>query len=456
MTPEIENLCRKHGAMLVTNDPDFLNCCDRCEVAASLGSVELCPQRVHTSNSCCPSCNIFLEHGAEAMLAHWKDQAQFMAGFQIVVPLRITEEVIRSAFRLQKVPISQLGILYEWKKARTLDIVFEKHIDWVMTIRHTYWPCDINDEDPFLRDPLIYGLAGFPARAGASLFSQLHSLFEDLKTWLTENYQIDPLELFDVDPHSKNAYTNFPSYYASYFLRFDNADNLTINIMAPDYEKSDEPETCLVHMGDDQIPVILFQKVNEALVMQKGLVNAWLTIEPALQKMLEELSEITAEMRTITRSTVTQLSELLDRTQAIQAQFLKLKPAISRMQGQLSPIVPLLSEPLIQRLFSNFNLNLMNSWIDFAKSVERSVEGATSYIQGKMNLLALEQEKRTTKRLNFLTALFGCLSGLNLLVALLAWSQPTPDEGTFFATVVLIIALIALTLVFVGRAISRE
>lgn len=73
-----------------------------------------------------------------------------------------------------------------------------------------------------------------------------------------------------------------------------------------------------------------------------------------------------------------------------------------------------------------------------------------------MNLLSLEQEKRTTKRLNFLTALFGCLSGLNLLVALLAWSQPTPDEGTFFATVVLIIALIALTLVFVGRVISRE
>ncbi len=456
MTPEIENLCRKHGAILVTDDPDFLNCCGRCEVAASLGSVNLCPQRVHTSNSCCPSCNIFLEHGSEAMLAHWKDQAQFVAGFQIVVPLRITEEVIRSAFRLQKVPVNQLGILYEWKNSRTLDIVFERHIDWVMTIKHTYWPLDPNIEESFLLDPLIYGLAGFPARAGASLFSQLQSLFEDLKTWLTENYQIDPLELFDTDHPSKNTYTNFPSYYASYYLRFDNADNLTINIMAPDYKKSEEPEVCLVHMGDDQIPVVLFQKINEALVMQKGLVNAWLTIEPALQKMLEELSDITAEMRTITSSTVTQLSEFLDRTQDIQAQFLKLKPAISKMQGHLSPIVPLLSEPLIQRLFPNFNLNLMNSWIDFAKSVERSVEGATSYIQGKMNLLSLEQEKRTTKRLNFLTALFGCLSGLNLLVALLAWSQPTPDEGTFFATVVLIIALIALTLVFVGRVISRE
>ena len=452
MHQEIENLSRKHGSMLVTDDPDFLNCCMRCDVAASLGSVEICPQRVHTSNSCCPSCNIFLEHGSEAMLAHWKDQAKIMAGFQIVVPLKITEEIIRSAFRLQKVPVNQLGILYEWKNTRTLDIVFEKHIDWVMTIRHTYWPCDLNKEDPFLRDPLIYGLAGFPARAGASLYTQLKSLFEDLKTWLIENYQIDPLELFDDDQSR-----NYTSFYASYFLRFENADNLTVNIMAPDYEHSEEPETCLCHLGDNQIPVVSFQKVNESLVMQKGLISSWLTIEPALQKMLEELTNITAEMRTMTSSnppiTTTQLSELLDRTQTIQAQFLKLKPAISNMQGHLSPIVPLLSEPLIQRLFPNFNLSLMNSWLDFARSVERSVEGATAYIRGKMNLLALEQEKRTTKRLNLLTALFGCLSGLNLLVALLAWSQPVPDETTFLVTVVLIIGLIALTLIFVGRVV---
>ncbi|MFX1506098.1 MAG: hypothetical protein ACFFDC_08280, partial [Promethearchaeota archaeon] len=297
MPQEIENLSRKHGSMLVTDDPDFLNCCMRCDVAASLGSVEICPQRVHTSNSCCPSCNIFLKHGSEAMLAHWKDQAQIMAAFQIVVPLRITEEVIRSAFRLQKVPVNQLGILYEWKNTRTLDIVFEKHIDWVMTIRHTYWPCDVNTNDSFLRDPLIYGLAGFPARAGASLYSQLKSLFEDLKTWLIENYQIDPLELFD-DDQSKN----YSSFYASYFLRFENADNLTINLMAPDYEHSEEPETCLCHLGDNQIPVVSFQKINEALVMQKGLVSSWLTIEPALQKMLEELTNITSEMRTLTSS----------------------------------------------------------------------------------------------------------------------------------------------------------
>ncbi|MFX1536297.1 MAG: hypothetical protein ACFFDI_18935 [Promethearchaeota archaeon] len=450
MPQEIENLSRKHGSMLVTEDPDFLNCCMRCEVAASLGSVEICPQRVHTSNSCCPSCNLFLEHGSEAMLAHWQDQAQIMAGFQIVVPLKITEEIIRSAFRLQKVPVNHLGILYEWKNTRTLDVVFEKHIDWVMTIRHTFWPCDIHNEDPFLRDALIYGLAGFPSRAGASLFTQLKSLFEDFKTWLIENYQIDPLELFD-DDQSKN----YTSFYASYFLRFENAENLTINIMAPDYEKSEEPETCLCHLGDNQIPVVLFQKINEALVMQKGLISAWFSIEPALQKMLEELTNITSEMRTLTSSNkivkTIQLSELLDRTQAIQAQFLKLKPAISNMQGHLSPIVPLLSEPLIQRMFPNFNLNLMNSWLDFARSVERSVEGATTYIQGKMNLLALEQEKRTTKRLNLLTALFGCLSGLNLIVALLVWTVPQPDSATFLVTLALISSIIALTLIFVGR-----
>ncbi|UCE14304.1 MAG: hypothetical protein JSV04_03785 [Candidatus Heimdallarchaeota archaeon] len=418
-------------------------------MASSLGSVEACPQRVHTSNSCCPSCSIFLEHGSDAMLTHWKDQAQFMAGFLIVIPLTLTEEVIRSAFRLHKVPITQLRILYEWKNTRTLDIVFERHINWVMTIRHTYWPLDLYD--PFLRDPLIFGLAGFPARAGATLFSQLRSLFEDLKTWLIENYQVDPLEIFNGDQQQKN----YVSYFASYFLRFENAENLTVHIMAPDYEKSDEPETCLVTIGDNQIPVVEFQKINNTLVMQKGLVNSWLLIEPALQKMLDELTNITAEMRTVTKLTVIQLSALLDETQSIQAQFLKLKPAISNMQGHLSPMVPLLSEGLIPKLFPSFNINLMNSWIDFAKSVERSVEGATSYIQGKMNILALEQEKRTTVRLNLLTALFGCLSGLNLLVALLAWYSSEPTDEIFFGTILAIIVLITLTLLFVGRVVSR-
>ena len=452
MTPEIENLSRKHGFMLITEDPDFLHCCLRCEVAASLGSVDKCPQRVHTSNSCCPSCSIFLEHGVEALLTHWKGTAQFFSAFQIVVPLRVTEEIIRSTFRLHKVPSTQLRILYEWN-ARTLDIVFERHIDWVMTISHTYWPLDLKDS--FLRDPLIYGLSGFSSRAGASLFSQLRSLFEDLKTWLIENYSIDPIEIFK-DNLPKDSNQNFVSFYASYFLRFENAENLTINIMAPDYEKSEDPETCLVNLGDNQIPVVLFQKINHVLVMQKGLVNSWLAIEPALQKMLDELTNITAKMRKVTSATVTQLSELLDQTQIIQAQFLKLKPVISNMQGHLSPIVPLLSEPLIRRLLPNFNLSLMNSWLDFSRSVERSVEGATSYIQGKMNLLSLEQEKRTAIRLNLLTALFGCLSGLNLLVAFIAWSQPTPTDETLILTTVLIIIFIALTLLFVGRVVTRE
>jgi hypothetical protein len=387
------------------------------------------------------------------MLTHWKEQAQFFLAFQIVVPLKVSEELIRSAFRLHKVPVMRLRLLYEWN-SRTLDIVFERHMDWVMTIKHTYWPIDPSTQDCFLREPLIYGLAGFSDRAAASLYSKLKGLFEDLKTWLIENYQIDPQEIFD-DDHAKNTHQNFSSYYASYFLRFENADNLTINIMAPDYKKSEDPETCIVNIGETQIPVVSFQKVNEALVMQKGLLNSWLTIEPALQNMLEELTEITAEMRTITSSTVEQLSESLDRTQAIQAQFLRLKPAISNMQGHLSPIVPLLSEPLIQRMLPNFNLSLMNSWLDFAKSVERSVEGATSYIQSKMNLLALEQEKRTTLRLNLLTALFGCLSGLNLIVAFLAWAQSEPTTETLLLTGLLIVSLITITLLFVGRVISR-
>ena len=165
--------------MLVADDSDFLHCCMKCEVATALESVEACPQRVHTSNSCCPSCQKFLEHGSEAMIEHWEDQAQFLVAFQIVIPLKITEEVIRSAFGLHKVPTNQLRLLYEWKNSRALDVVFEKHIEWSMTIRQTYWALD--SKDAFLRDPLICGLAGFPARAGAAAFSQLQPIIEDFK-----------------------------------------------------------------------------------------------------------------------------------------------------------------------------------------------------------------------------------------------------------------------------------
>ncbi|MFX0151344.1 MAG: hypothetical protein ACFFAJ_11220 [Candidatus Hodarchaeota archaeon] len=449
----LDNLSRKHGLMLV-DDPEFLHCCDRCEVAISLGGVESCPQRIHTSSSCCPSCGIFLEHGLESMLSHWKDQAHFMAAFQIVVPFNqeITEEIIRTAFRLRKVPLKQLGLIYEWKYGMTLDITFEKHLNWVMTIRHNFWPLNLDEE--FLRDPLIFGLAGFPARAGATIFSQLNELFEDLEKWLTKHYQVDPKELFSKESKTEN----YVSYYVSYYLGFENAENISIDILAPDYERSSAPETCLVQMGIDQIPIISFQKVNEALIMQKGLLTTWETIEPALQKMLDELSIITTEMRAASpqQMTVPQLSEVLDSIQLIQEQFLKLKPSISSMQGHLTPIVPHLSEPLIQKLFPNFNLSLMNSWLDFARSVERSVEGANSYIRGKMNLLALDQEKRVTKRLNLLTALFGSLSGLNLLVAFYAWSTPQPTDFDVIILGLLIVSLIILTLLFVARVVSRD
>lgn len=455
MNSEIENLSRNHGLMLINDDPEFLRCCMKCEVATSLGSVDSCPQRVHTSNSCCPSCGVFLEHGLEAMLAHWKERAQFFAGFQIVVPLKISEEIIRSAFRLHKVPVNQLRILYEWNN-RTLDIVFTKHISWVMTIQHAPWPLDIYDS--FLRDPLVYGLAGFSARAGAAVFSQFRGLFEDLKTWFIEHYQIDPDELF-FDTLNKNQ-DDIISYYVSYFLRFEDIANMAIDILAPDYEKSTQPENCLLRTeSSSQIPIVTFQKVNEALIMQKGLITSWREINPALQKMLEELSEITTDMRSVARieiDNVTQLSELLDRTQTIQAQFLKLKPIISNMQGHLSPIVPLLAIPLIKELLPSFNLNLMTSWLDFARSVERSVEGASTYISGKMNLLALKQEKKTTKRLNLLTALFGCLSGLNLVVAYVAWAYPTPEIPFYLSIGALMVSLIALTLIFVGRVVSRD
>jgi len=450
----IENLSRKHG-LIIVDDPDFLHCCNKCEVAISLGSVEACPQRVHTSNSCCPSCSIFLEHGLEALLGHWKEQSHFMAGLQIVVPLipEITEEIIRAAFRLEKVPTKQLGLVYEWKNRRSLDITFTKHLTWVMTLRHNFWPLDLKDH--FLLDPLIYGLAGFPTRAGASVFSQLRGLFEDFLNWLKKYYQIDPSELFDLN--SKTG-QNYISYFVSYFLGFENADNIAINILAPDYEVSSDPETCLVCTGIDQIPAISFQKINESLIMQKGLLNHWLAIEPALQKMLDELGVITTEMRSASpqQMRITQIGEVLDRIQSIQEQFLKLKPSISNMQGHLSPIVPLLAEPLIQKLLPNFNLNLMNSWLDFARSTERSVEGAHSYIRGKMNLLELDQEKRMTRRLNLLAALFGCLSGLNLIIAFFSWAIPIPSTDLLIISGILIISLIVLTLLFVIRVVPHD
>ncbi|MFW9915484.1 MAG: hypothetical protein ACFFGZ_07710 [Candidatus Thorarchaeota archaeon] len=454
MPTEIRNLTRRYGRMLVSEGSDFFHCCMKCEVATALESVEACPQRVHTSNSCCPSCGHFLEHGSEAMLAHWEDQAQFLVAFQVVLPLKISEEVIRSAFGLHKVPMNQLKLFYEWKRnARTLDVAFEKHIEWSMTLRQTYW--DLNLEDAFLRDPLIYGLAGFPDRAGAAAFSQLRQVVEDFKEWCQVVHQIDPEELFQDDLDSISQ--SFASYFISYFLRFENAENLTIEILAPDYEHSRDPESCLVIEGDKQVPLVSFQSINEVLVMQKGLLTSWHMIEPALQHMLEELAEITADMRiTQVDSTVPHLSELLDRVQTIQEQFLKLKPTISNMQGQISPIVPLLSEPLIEKLLPYFNLNLINSWLDFTKSVERSVDGANTYIGGKMDLLALNQERRTTKRINLLTALFGILSGMNLIMAYLAWATPNPTQEALIFSAVLTTSLIAVSVAIAARVIWKE
>lgn len=382
-----------------------------------------------------------------------QSEAQIFVAFQIVIPLKITDEIIKSSFRFHKVPLHQWRLVYEWKDGRALDVVFEKHIEWTVTIHHTYWPLVLNEA--LLRDPLIYGLAGFPERAGAATFSQLRSIVEDLKEWITHYYQIDPEELFQDDVNANN--TSSASYFISYFLRFEIAENLTINILAPDYEKSSDPESCLVAVGDPQIPMMSLQAIRETLVMQKGLLTSWQRIEPVLQNMLDELTEITAEMRTTQiDSTILRLTELLDRIQLIQENFLKLKPSISNMQGRLSPIVPLLEQEMIHKLLPNFNLSLVNSWLDFAKSVERSVDGANSYIQGKMNLLALNQEKRTTKRINLLTALFGSLSGLNLIMAYLSWASPGPSQEALLFTTLLMISLIAFIAILVKKVVWKE
>lgn len=455
MPSEIEPLSRKYGLMLIADDPDFLKCCMKCEVAAALGSIDACPQRVHTSNSCCPSCGLFLDHGSEAMIAHWEDPSQIFVAFQIVIPLKLTDEIIKSSFRFHKTPLHQWRLVYEWNDGRALDIVFEKHIEWTLTIHHTYWPLDLNEA--LLRDPLIYGLAGFPERAGAATYSQLRSIVDDLKEWLAYYYQIDPSEFFQDEVNANNTNTSFASYFISYFLRFEIAENLTINILAPDYEKSSDPESCLVTVGDTQIPMISLQAIREALVMQKGLLTSWQRIEPVLQRMLDELTDITAEMRTTQiDSTILRLTELLDRIQLVQENFLKLKPSISNMQGRLSPIVPLLEQKMIRKLLPNFNLSLVNSWLDFAKSVERSVDGANSYIQGKMNLLALNQEKRTTKRINLLTALFGSLSGLNLIMAYLSWASPGPSQEALLFISLLMLSLIAFIAIMVKQVVWKE
>ena len=451
---KIERVSRKHGLMIVNpEDRDFFHCCNQCEVASSLGSVEECPQRIHTANSCCPSCSLFIEHGIGALLTHWGDQAQILVGFQIVVPLNsgITEEILRAAFHLHKVPLNQLHLLYEWHDSRTLDISFENHSYWTMTIRHIYWPLDL--QNPFLRDALIYGLTGYPERAAVTIYSHLRNLFNDFSDWVRRNYNIEPVEIFNIEEKNNR---NTVSYYASFFLRFENAENITVDILSPDYERSSDPESCIVRLGISQIPAISFQKVNSALVMRKGLETAWGSIELSLQKMLEELSEITSEMRSSKPVSAKQIGELLDRIQVIQVQFLKLKPIISNMQGALSPLVPLLSEPLIQQLLPSFNLNLVNSWFEFSKAVERSIDGANSYIQGKMNILAIDQEKKTTKRLNLLTALFGCLSGLNLIVAFLSWGTPNPNQELLVLSGSLILFLIVLTLLIVGGVLSRD
>ena len=449
MAKTVEPLSNKHGMMLVTDDMDFLHCCMECEVASSLGSVSDCPQRIHTSNSCCPSCSKFLEHGKEAMLAHYQEIANFYVAFQIVVPLShsVTEDVIRSVFHLEKVPTDRLMILFEWKDW-TCDVVFRKYNDWVMTIKHNYWPLDLQQE--LFWDTLVYGLAGFPERAGARVFTYLQSILDSFIQWINKTYPgIDPTEIFKVNTENSK---NLVSYYISYHLRIENADNMTIDILAPDYEHSEDPEVCMVRLSDPQIPVVAFKKMNDVLVMQKGLLSSWNLINPALQNMLSELSLITSEMRNIhARSSVAEVSELLDRTQTIQVQFLKLKPSISTMQGHMSSFIPLLADENISGLIPTFNESTLRSWIDFTQSVERSLESANSYITGKLNLLALNQEKRTTKRINLLTALFGSLSGLNLIVAFLSWATPNPTYELLIFSGCLILVFVTLSLIFAGK-----
>ncbi len=386
------------------------------------------------------------------MISHYREIAKLFVAFQIVIPMShsVTEDVIRSVFHLEKVPTDRLMILYEWKDW-TCDVVFRKTIDWVMTIKHNYWPLDL--DKGFFWDVLVYGLAGFPDRAGARVFSYLQSILNDFMQWIYSNYPgIDPTEIFMVE--SENS-KNLVSYYTSYHLRIENAENMTIDILAPDYEHSEDPEVCLIRLSDSQIPVVAFKKLNDVLVMQKGLLSSKQLIYPALQNMLYELSLITAEMRNIqARSSIAEVSELLDRTQAIQVQFLKLKPEISTMQGHMSSFIPLLADKNISSLIPTFNEATLRSWIDFTLSVERSLEGANSYFTGKLNLLALNQEKRTTKRINLLTALFGSLSGLNLVVAFLAWSIPNPTDELLLLSSLLIVTLVALSLIFAG--LTRE
>jgi hypothetical protein len=124
------------------------------------------------------------------------------------------------------------------------------------------------------------------------------------------------------------------------------------------------------------------------------------------------------------------------------------------MQGHMSAIIPLLADENISNLLPTFNEATLRSWIDFTQSVERSLEGANSFVTGKLNLLALNQEKRTTKRINLLTALFGSLSGLNLVVAILAWSIKEPSNEVLILTSSLIVLFVILSLIFAGR--TRE
>ncbi|MHA2297302.1 MAG: hypothetical protein ACXAEU_20930 [Candidatus Hodarchaeales archaeon] len=442
---QVEKLSREHGLKLIRDDPDYLHCCMRCDVAEVLGSVEICPQRVFTCNSCCPSCSIFLEHGLEAMLSHWGDKAQYFGAIQIAIPLAVSEDIIRSAFLLHKVPVDELRLQYQWK-GWSFDCAFEKSVNWVALIKHMYFP--INFEKEFLRDPLIYGLTGFSERAGASLFVQLREVLQDFMNWISKNFPVDPEEIFvNANDGGKNI-----SYYAGYFIRINEQSNMAIDILAPDYERSSEPEQCLMRIGIEQIPVISFSKINKTLLMQQGIVSAWESIKPSLERMLEELGIITTDMHI----SLNQLSDLLDRVQTIQGQFLKMKPVITNMRGSISTIVPLLSEPLISELFPNFNLDLVNNWLDFSRSVERSVEGASSFIQSKLNLMSLQQEKKVTKRLNILTALFGSLSGFNLILAFISWLDPQPTLTEWLIIGSLILSLTALSLIFVYKLIPED
>jgi hypothetical protein len=423
MINRIEPLSFKHGLMLVADDPDFLSCCMKCEVAASLGSVEACPQRLHTSNSCCSSCGLFLEHGKDAMLSHWQDHAQFMAAFQVVIPFNanITEKDIREVFHLQKVTSTHLSLTFEWQNKRVLDIHFSKDISWVMTVRHNYWPIDLNE--PFLRDGLIYGLAGLTEHAGARLFSDLKNLIKDFVSWLSKSYNIEFTALFK---HQSSFEKNLTSYFVSYFLQFQNSDNLVIEVVIPDYEQSTDSEVCLIRSEEMNKAFSTFSNITHALILQTELLTFWDTVEPTLHQSLDQLALITRKIQQLQLTIpVSELNDLLDQVQSIRIKLMAVKPTISRLPGTLAPYMAVLSDPLIETILTQFNLTLLNSWLDFARSVEQSVIGVNTYIQSKLNLLTYSQEKKIRRRMDWIVVFFASITGIatavNFVVLLFVW-----------------------------------